>query len=115
MPELSTDGVTFMEFEFDSIKDDEAIAIEDLLGIPWLEYLNKLNAGSIKAQKALVWLMQRRDNPELKFEDVSYEIAKFEIRGLPDVPLPEGAANNGSDTAASSPTSSESDLGSGST
>lgn len=91
MPELSVDGgTTFITFDLDTVTDDEAIALEDAFAIPWLQFLNGLNTGSIRSQKALVWLAQRREQPELKPSDVSYEVAKFQVRGVEESPLPEG-------------------------
>ncbi len=110
MPELSTDGgETFVSVDLDNIDTDEAIALEDAFGITWLKFLQGLGEGSIRSQKALVWLARKRETPGIAASDVHYEVSKFLVRGDEPVPLSEGSENSDISTESSSPSVSESD------
>ena len=119
MPDLSIDGgATFIAFDMDTVTDDEAIALEDAFGVTWTQFLDGIGDGSIKSQKALVWLAQRRETPDLQPADVVYELSKFMVRTDDEegaVPLPGPEGDNGNGTPEPSPSSSGSDPGSGST
>jgi hypothetical protein len=90
--------VSGIAYEYDSSKLmlSEARAIEKVCGCTFQEWSERLQTGSMEALAALIWLVQKRDNPELRFSDVDFEINSVEIEedeepeaGHPQVPLEE--------------------------
>lgn len=73
MPDEETERV---EFDIDSVSVEEAILLEDTLDIPWLECIST-KAGSAKVMRGFVWLYKRRTDPDLKLEDVDFNIQQF--------------------------------------
>lgn len=47
--------------------------IEQQLGMPFGKVAELLTQGSMTAITAAVWALLRRDNPDLKFEDVEFD------------------------------------------
>lgn len=54
------------------ITNKEAMAIERATGLDFGEWQDKVDSGSVLAQTALVWVIRRRDDPTLRFDDVEY-------------------------------------------
>jgi hypothetical protein len=50
----------------------EAEAIEDATGWSYYEFGQRILNGSAKAQRAILWTMLRRAQPQLRFDEVSY-------------------------------------------
>jgi len=117
MADVSTDGgESFLEFDLDTVTTDEAIELEDTVGLVWLDFLKGLEKGSAKSMRGLVWLARHRDDPTVKVKDVTFDMTKFVIRdGEEPGPLSEESESSSSSSEPSSPSSSESSPGSGST
>jgi hypothetical protein len=71
-------------FELDSVSNEEGIAIENAMGMTFGKWAASLAEGSISSLTALVWLFQRRENPALRFNDVSFTIGEVRITGDDD-------------------------------
>jgi hypothetical protein len=53
--------------------------IEKVTGGTFGDWSTLLEKGSMLALTAMVWIIQRRDNPQLKFSEVNFEIGSLEI------------------------------------
>lgn len=90
---VTIDGI---EHEWDgSFSFKEGLAIEKVTGVTFSEWNDQLKRGSLLAMGALVWTILKRDNPNLRFDDVDYDLASFsmspeEESGVdPTAPSPE--------------------------
>jgi hypothetical protein len=107
MPDEDTELV---EFDINSVTVNEAELLEDTLGISWMEIIGE-KSGTAKVMRGFVWLHKRRTDPELKLEDVNFNVVRFaQELGAPEEgedqrPLPE-ASGNSSTVSTSSSTSS---------
>ena len=70
-----------VKYEFDSEKLmlSEARSIEKVCGCTFQEWSERLQSGSMEALAALVWIVQKRENPELRFSEVDFPIGSVEI------------------------------------
>ncbi len=73
---LST-GKTYT-VDLDRISYEEMEHVEDALDITVAELQTKLQRGSIKAAKIILWIAMRRDDPKIGFDDVPFEIYDIE-------------------------------------
>lgn len=78
MAYVSVDGHKY-EFQSDRMTNLECMAIEDQLGITVGEWQDLLNRRSMRATTALVWTLRRREEPDLKFEDVVFNPASIDF------------------------------------
>ena len=83
------DGET-VEFDTERITNVEGMAIERVTGMLFGEWGELLNKGSMLAITALVWIIRKRQDPPLRFDDVLFE--QFE-------PLEDAPAGDASDPA----------------
>lgn len=60
------------EWTPDEVRSDEAELMELKFGDTWDTFNQLLLKGSMRARRVLLWHLQRRDHPTLKFEDVSF-------------------------------------------
>jgi len=90
---LHVDGKTY-EFDQDRITNVECMAIEKAAGMTTGEWEEALNTGSALAVTALVWIVQKRDEPTLKFDEVEFSISSLNIERdeEPEGKEPEGSA-----------------------
>ena len=79
-----TVGDTTYDYDVTTMGNDEAIALEEEVGYTVSEMLQALDRNSIKALTALLWLIQRRDNPALEFGDVKYKLSDLKEADLGD-------------------------------
>ena len=75
---ITVDGTQY-EFDQDKFMLSEATAIEKVCGCTFQEWGERLQKGSMEAIQALVWIVQKRVNPELRFKDVDFPLASIEI------------------------------------
>ena len=87
----------------------ELEAIEDVGRPQWatyVEWTQLLFAGGVKATRAVLWILLRREDPELEFDDVAIKPSEIDIDWELDddeaEPDDEGK-DEGSDDATSSP------------
>jgi hypothetical protein len=74
-----TVGGDSYEFDFENPSNREVMAIERVSGQTLLEWLNALQAGSVTALTQIVWVCQKRTNPQLKLADVEFRVGDFTI------------------------------------
>lgn len=65
-----------VEFNIDTVTVEEAELLEETLDIPWMDCLGA-KAGTAKVMRGWVWLHKRRSDPDLKFEDVHFNVSAF--------------------------------------
>lgn len=99
---VTVDGAEY-DFDFDSITNKEATAIEIALGVSFKRWGELLQEGYMSATTALVWTIQKRTDPALRFDAVEFKIVDLDFGDDP-APLPQGT-NSDADTSESSPTS----------
>jgi hypothetical protein len=75
-------GDHIYDYEPGSMTNSEAMAIEKVMGKTFDQWMKDLTAGSMYATTALVWHLQRRENPGLRFDDVTFTLGDFDI--VPD-------------------------------
>jgi hypothetical protein len=71
-------GDKVYDFDADHVSNTEAMAIELNCHCTFMQWTQNISAGSALALTALVWLVQRRENPGLKFQDVRFDIGDVE-------------------------------------
>lgn len=59
------------EFQAGTVKASEGEPIERSYGKTWDEFLVDLMKGGLRARRHLLWLLQRRDHPALRYDDVA--------------------------------------------
>ena len=93
----SIDGVPF-EFDMDSVRVDEAEAVERALSCSFKTWGEQLGEGRVSALRAMIWLIRRRDQPGLRIDDPTLgqiPLASVVIEDEPgtesvDPPVPPG-------------------------
>jgi hypothetical protein len=103
----SPNGGDRQEFEFDpeSPLNLESEALESAGGEVWQDYpdfLMRIGSGNIRARRALLWVMLRRTNPQLRFVDVVFHLNEFLVEDAEDEPVPVGK-DEPADSATDSP------------
>lgn len=96
----------------------EALALEEGLKIPYVQYEEGLNTGSVRSLAAFIWLVWRRNGRDVPLADVLSGAVEVDLNALemqadgdetgPTGPTPTASATTGSSTSGSSPKSSTS-------
>lgn len=84
-----TVGGKLYEYDAESLTNKEAAAIETALDVTFTRWTELLKAGSVHALTALVWIVQRRENPALRFGDVEFAFTDLQIDDDTPAPLVE--------------------------
>lgn len=92
---LTIDGEAF-EFDESHMTNVEGMAIERATGMLYGEWAEALQKGSMLAQTALVWVVKKRREPALRFDDVVFSSVEVET--------PEGDASDPEPESESEPT-----------
>jgi hypothetical protein len=79
------------EFDWKKILNAEAIAIEKATHITWSQFLVGMIGGPAVSQTAALWIMRKRKDPKLRFEDVVFSMGDFQLID-PDEDDPEPEA-----------------------
>lgn len=95
-----------VEYPFDPfrLRSADAEDIEELG--PWNSYAEwgqKLLVGHRRAARALFWVMQRKTNPDLEFEDVSVLVDELRLHFPDDEPAAEPGKDELGDSNTDSP------------
>ena len=77
------------EWEFDRLMNVELIAIEKQTGFIGDEFTDALNKRSVTALTALVWVIRKRNEPQLRFEHVRFAIDELTIEEDEEAPDPK--------------------------
>jgi hypothetical protein len=80
---ISVDGNSY-EFEDTSADNIELMAIERVTGMTTAEWADAINRGSMLGTTALIWIMRRRAEPGLKFDDVHFHPASLKVETVED-------------------------------
>ncbi len=72
------------QFDVNKMPNIDAEAIERVTDWTLGEWQQKMQAGSILANRALLWILQRRIHPTLKFAAVSFTIDQLDAELEPD-------------------------------
>ena len=75
---LTVKGIEY-EFSEDSLTNREAMDIEKVTGGSFGQFTEALKDGSTLALTAMVWTVQKRDNPSLRFGDVEFTFGELEV------------------------------------
>jgi hypothetical protein len=111
------DGGGRQEFEFDPDNplNLEAEALESVGGEAWQDYpdfLERAGFGNARARRALLWVMLRRTNPQLRFVDVVFNFGEFTTEQIeddePEIPGKDEPAESGTDSPSPTPDSAPS-------
>jgi hypothetical protein len=97
MAELMIIEIEGTKYTFDPnhVGNDEAMAIERVTAGTFTQWTDALTAGSVTALTALVWILQRRDNPKAKFADVRFDMGEFDVEWVDNTPPVEDADEDG--------------------
>jgi len=76
--QVKVNGVEY-EFSEATLTNREAMELEKVTGVTFGEFGTLLEKGSAVALTAVVWLLQKRDNPSLKFSEVEFSFDNFEV------------------------------------
>jgi len=85
---ITVEGVEY-DYDPDTLRNDEAMAIEAALGVTFKQWSDQLSAGSVAALTALVWTVRKREEPALRFNDVTFAFSSLDIEGEADPTPPE--------------------------
>src|SRR5437879_3742757 len=66
-------------YKAEDLPSSDAEDIEDAMGVTFDEYQVKLMTGGAKARRALLWVLLRRENKILKFENVSFKMGELSV------------------------------------
>jgi hypothetical protein len=112
MPQLNVNGQT-LDFNIGKLLNVEVIAITKTTGVPFSEFGERLEGMDYELITALVWVLRKRTEPELRYSDVTFQIDSLSF--IPDeVPDPKDETTElqpSSDTDQPSVTSSDSTPG----
>lgn len=73
---FSVEGITY-DFDENLADNVELMDVEDVTGMSIPEWSTALARGSIRAMTALVWILRRRDEPRLMFDEVRFHPASL--------------------------------------
>jgi hypothetical protein len=75
------DGGDVQEWSFHPRKmpSNEAEAIERATDMTWAEFSAQVMKGSVRARRALLWILLRRTHPTLKFADVAFTMDELDM------------------------------------
>lgn len=75
---ITVEGTSY-DFDPTKIHNVEAMAVEKATGMMFAEWGEALSKGSALAQTALIWIVQKRVNPSLAFDAVSFDMASVQV------------------------------------
>lgn len=67
-------------FEIDELPSRDAEDIEEATGLLFDDWRWRVQAGGAKAQRALLWVLLRRENSRLRFEEISYRVGELSVQ-----------------------------------
>lgn len=85
-------GERSWEVHLERLLNVEVMAIERAVGMTVVEFGEALEKGSVTALTAIAWILRRREEPGLKFEDVQFELGDLGSKwvGDEDDPVAQG-------------------------
>lgn len=67
------------EFDWQKILNAEAIAIERATKVTWNQFLVGMVAGHATSLTAALWIMRKRKDPKLRYEDVVFSMGDLQL------------------------------------
>ena len=120
MAKVTINGEVF-EWDPGRAPMSEALAIEEGLKIPYVQYEEGLNRGSARSLAGFIWLVWRRNGRDVPLADILSGAVEVDLNTLdmqsdegetgPTLPPPTASATTAASTSASSPKSSASGRG----
>src|SRR5690606_11730031 len=68
-----------VEYEFRGLRLKEAIDIQKVTGYTIGQFEERVTEGDVVCIAALIYIMQKRSNPTIRFEDVDGDMESFDI------------------------------------
>jgi hypothetical protein len=78
------EGVREWSYEPGELSSADAEAIEDVTGWTYEEFGQALWSGSVRAKRALLWVLRRRDDPRLPYDQVEFKVQDMFVGLAPD-------------------------------
>src|SRR5487761_2381275 len=72
-------GTKEYEFDFSNPSNREAMAVERVFDGTFKQWAEAVRDGSITALTCLVYVLEKRDDPNVKFSDVEFNISDFDV------------------------------------
>jgi hypothetical protein len=94
MAKIQLNGVVYdPELALSEITNVEGIAIEKAMNMTFDQWTDQLAKGSMQAMTALVWFLQKKDNPQLRISEVVFKMSDVKpIKEETDEPVTPGVA-----------------------
>ncbi len=73
-------------YEEDAVTTAEAILVEDQTGFSWTEFKDEIGRGSVKAVVVLIWVLRRREEPDLPLDQVAFKLGDLDYDPEPEAP-----------------------------
>lgn len=67
------------DLDFEKMKSSEWILIEDKAGFTSVEFGDAMKRGSMKAAKALLWVLLKRSMSTLSWDSLEFTMAEFDL------------------------------------
>lgn len=67
------------EFSDDDLDNFDIMDVEEVTGLPTVDWQAALFKGSGRALTALVWVLRRKEEPGLKFGDVRFKLSEISL------------------------------------
>jgi hypothetical protein len=109
MPRLIVNGQE-LDLDLSKLLNVEVIALTKAIGVKFSEIGQKLADYDFETITALVWILRKRTEPTLRFDEVEFEIGSMRVEDDPKVD-PTDEPSTTSDTDPSSPITSDSTPG----
>lgn len=87
---ITVDGQVY-EYDAAKMLNTEAIALQKVTGMRVAEWTKALQEGDAYAMTGLVWLLFRRNDRDVAFDDVEFDIGALEIEDDEETPDPTPA------------------------
>lgn len=71
--------VQTFHFQFKTLGNDQAEDMEDVTGKNFVELQDLVGAGNMRARRALLWVLMKKQHPMLKFADLQYPVGAVSI------------------------------------
>ena len=104
MARIKVDG-EWLDFAMDTVTNLEAMMVEDLTGWSVDKWGQQIAEGSARGLTTLIWILRRRNDPDLKFGDVVFNLTELEMEDDDEAPKDPGGEAAGTDETSTSTSS----------
>lgn len=67
------------QYQQSELSSREAEDVEEATGMLFAEWQMKVLQGSMRARRGLLWMLLKRDDPKLRFDDVAFRVDELEV------------------------------------